>query len=41
MINRLLLVISAILFGIKKIMSVIQLMSASQKLVEFDLKERK
>jgi hypothetical protein len=32
--NRVLLVITGILFGIKKIMSVIQLMSASQKLVE-------
>jgi hypothetical protein len=33
-INRILLFITGILFGIKKIMSVIQLISASQKLVE-------
>jgi hypothetical protein len=33
--------VSAILFGIKKMMSVIQLMSASQKLAEIDMKDRK
>jgi hypothetical protein len=40
-VNRILLFITGALFAIKKLMSVIQLISASEKLAALDIKARK